>query len=172
MHNEPVERLFLLSQYHLLIESNSNITVAATALVPSIWEDPAHQHSHQAIISRIDKTNIERVLFCSEGEGIFWLQNDTIVHVTHRNLEAEVKELIVNKIVYREAFSLLALVAKNVNYCFKFTYRKKELGEIVEWAVRMATATIIPALSDKIILFRVGWVVQLCVECGEETLIW
>ena len=90
--------------------------------------------------------------------------NDQISLVSHRPLQSQIDELILNKCAYREAFSLLVLVAKGNNYSYNFSYKKNDLSKMVAAGVEMATSTLIPALADKIILFRVGWVVQLCVE--------
>lgn len=71
------------------------------------------------------------------------------------------------KCAFREAFSLLVLVSKGINYSFRFSYDEQDLQRLIHSAVEISVSALKPSLDERIVLFRVGWVVQLCIECGQ-----
>jgi hypothetical protein len=62
---------------------------------------------------------------------------------------------------------LIVLVSKGINYSFRFSYTAEDLRRVVHSAVDIATSALLPSLDERIVLFRVGWIVQMCIECGE-----
>lgn len=70
---------------------------------------------------------------------------------------------MVQQSAYREAFSLLVLVSKGMNYSFRFSYAAEDLKRLIYSAIEVSVSTLLPKLDKQIVMFRVGWVVQLCV---------
>lgn len=52
-----------------------------------------------------------------------------------RNLDEELDELMIQRCAFREAFSLLVLVSKGINYSFNFSYNPSDLRRLVHSAV-------------------------------------
>ena len=63
-------------------------------------------------------------------------------------------------------------VSKGINYSFNFSYTPAALKRLIHSAVELATSALVPSLDPRIVLFRVGWIVQLCIECREEEWMW
>jgi hypothetical protein len=70
---------------------------------------------------------------------------------------------MIQKSAYREALSLLVLVARGINYSFRFSYEVEDLKKIIYAAIQLSGSALMPSLDHRIVLFRVGWVVQLCI---------
>jgi hypothetical protein len=161
----------LISQFHLIIESQSNFTVVALPLIPTVVEDPDLLQSEGAIVYVLVKEEGNRILRClEECMLLYWggqLQLGKL-----KTLEDYVDELIIQKSAYREALSLLVLVSRGINYSFRFSYEEEDLKKIIYAAVQMSASALLPSLDRKILLFRVGWVVQLCIECGQLQMMW
>lgn len=83
-----------------------------------------------------------------------------------------IDELMIQKSAYREALSILVLVSRGMNYSFRFSYEVEDLKKILYGAVQLSGSALLPSLDHKIVLFRVGWVVQVCIECRELQLLW
>jgi hypothetical protein len=52
-----------------------------------------------------------------------------------KNLDEELDELMIQKCAFREAFSLLVLVSKGINYSFNFSYNPTDLIRLIHSAV-------------------------------------
>lgn len=79
-----------------------------------------------------------------------------------KSLSAYIDELMVQRNAYREALSLLVLVGRGINYSFRFTYEVEDLKKVIYGAVQMSASALLAVEEEKVMMFRMGWVVQLC----------
>jgi len=50
-----------------------------------------------------------------------------------------------------------------MNYSYRFSYAPDDLKRLIYSAIEISVSTLQPNLEKQIILFRVGWAVQLCI---------
>lgn len=140
-------------------------------MIPTVVEDPDLLQSEGAIVYVLIREGGNRVLSCLE-ECMLLSWGGQLQIGRLKTLEDYVDELMIQKSAFREALSLLVLVSRGINYSFRFSYEVEDLKKIIYSAVQMSASALLPALDRKIVLFRVGWVVQLCIECRELQMLW
>lgn len=166
-----IEEVFLLSPYHLLLQSTHNFAVVGLPLIPSALDTPDLAHSEAALVFSLHRPEGHRVL-CASEEGILLWWGGVLQEGRLRGLEEELEELLVGRSAYREAFALLVLVARGMNYSYRFSYTPEDLRRAIYGALEVAVNSFLPQLDPRIALFRVGWAVQFCLETSQQDLLW
>ena len=87
-------------------------------------------------------------------------------------LQEHLDDLMIQKGHYREAFTLLILVYKGVNFSFRFSYTSHDLNNSIFSAVDCTISSLIPSMDSTIVEYRVAWICQLLLETHNEHMLW
>ena len=105
------------------------------------------------------------ILYASYDEILYYSSDEETLKIAQlRSLHSYLDELMIQKGLFREAFILLILIYKGVNYSFQFSYLMDDLCLRIYAAIENAIASLIPALDRSIVEYRIGWICQLAIE--------
>ena len=104
---------------------------------------------------------------------MYYSQHEDVLRVARlKTLQEHLDELMISQGHYREAFTLIILVFKGVNFSFKFSFSCHDLKNCIFSAVECTISSLISSMDSSIVEYRVAWICQLLLETNNESMLW